>query len=121
MEAVNHRQVHFEGSQPILCVEDMTASLRFYIEVLGFENAEWGTGLFTSVSRGMAAIYLYKGGQGRGGAWVWIGVGSAEKLHEQMQGPGMKIRMPLTNFSSALEFQIEYPDGNVVRLSSEPG
>ena len=38
----------FEGIQSILRVEDMQASLRFYVDVLGFSNASWGTDDFTS-------------------------------------------------------------------------
>ena len=33
--------VHFENSQPILRVESMEASLRFYLDLLGFRNADW--------------------------------------------------------------------------------
>jgi len=32
---------------PILRVEDMEAALRFYVEVLGFDPAPWGTADFT--------------------------------------------------------------------------
>jgi catechol 2,3-dioxygenase-like lactoylglutathione lyase family enzyme len=31
-----------ENICPILYVRDMAASLRFYIDILGFKNAEWG-------------------------------------------------------------------------------
>jgi hypothetical protein len=31
-----------QGSQPILRVENIEASLRFYVGVLGFTNAPWG-------------------------------------------------------------------------------
>lgn len=67
--------VRFEGSQPILRVEDMAASVHFYVDLLGFKNVSWGTDEFTSVNRDRAGIYLCRGGQGRGQAWVWIGVG----------------------------------------------
>jgi len=50
--------VRFEGSQAILRVDDMEPALRFYVDVLGFENASWGIGDFTSISRDGAAIYL---------------------------------------------------------------
>ena len=113
-------RVHFEGSQPILRVENMQASLRFYVGLLGFQNAGWGTDDFTSVTRDWAGIYLCQGGQGRGGAFVWIGVEDAEKLHEELKARGVSIRMPPTNFPWALEMQIEAPDGNVLRLGSEP-
>jgi hypothetical protein len=34
----------------------MEASLRFYVNALGFKNASWGNELFTSVSRDGAVI-----------------------------------------------------------------
>ncbi len=83
MGAATPSRVRFEGSQPILHVENMQASLRFYVDALGFENASWGTDNFTSVSRDRAGIYLCRGDQGRGGAWAWIGVEDVEKLHEE--------------------------------------
>ena len=120
MGPASQDRVRFEGSQPILRVESMQASLRFYVDALGFENVSWGTDDFTSVSRDQAAVYLCRGGQGRGGAWVWIGVEDAEKLHEELKARGVTIRLPPTNYPWALEMQIEDPDGNVLRLGSEP-
>jgi predicted enzyme related to lactoylglutathione lyase len=112
--------VYFENSAPILRVEDMKRSLHFYVEQLGFKNAEWGGDDFTSVNRDRAGIYLCRGSQGRGGAWVWIGVEDARKLHDELKSRGVTIRMPLKNHLWALEFQIEDPDGNVLRFGSEP-
>jgi len=114
------RPVFFENSQPILRVEDIQASLRFYVDKLGFTNASWGSDDFTSVNRDRAGIYLCRGAQGRGGAWIWIGVEDAEKLHDELKARGVTIRMPLTNHPWALEFQLEDPDGNVIRFGSEP-
>jgi len=112
--------VRFENSAPILRVENMEASLRFYVNLLGFTNAVWGSGDFTHVSRDQAGIYLCRGDQGRGGAWAWIGVEDAEKLHEEYKARGVKIRLPPTNFPWALEMQVEDPDGNVLRMGSAP-
>lgn len=120
MEANAPARVGFEGCAPILRVENMEASLRFYVDVMGFTAAEWGNPEFTHVSRGGAGIYLCQGGQGKGGAWVWVGVNDAAALHEECKALGIKIRMPPTNFSWALEMQVEDPDGNVLRLGSEP-
>ena len=120
MGNTNQVRIGFEGSQPILHVENMQASLRFYVDALGFENASWGTDNFTSVSRDRAGIYLCRGDQGRGGAWAWIGVEDVEKLHEEYKARGVTLRLPPTNFPWALEMQIEDPDGNVLRLGSEP-
>src|ERR1700758_5214926 len=112
--------IRFECSQPILRVNDMKTALHFYVDLLSFENVSWGTDEFTSVSRDQAAIYLCRGGQGRGGAWVWIGVEDVAKLHEELKARGVAIKLPPTNYSWALEMQVEDPDGNVLRLGSEP-
>jgi len=117
---MNPVTVRFENSQPILRVDDIEKSLRFYVNILGFRNADWGSADFTCISREGTCIYLCRGDQGRGGAWVWVGVEDAEKLHNELKARGVQIRGPLVNHSWALEFQIEDPDGNVLRLGSEP-
>src|ERR1700716_3104178 len=58
MEEAKEKRARLEGSQPILRVEDMNASIRFYVDILGFQNAGWATEEFTSISRDRAAIYL---------------------------------------------------------------
>ena len=42
----------FEHANPILCVADMTRSIAYYVEVLGFSNADWGGDDFTCVAGG---------------------------------------------------------------------
>ncbi|HXC43203.1 MAG TPA: VOC family protein [Candidatus Dormibacteraeota bacterium] len=115
----NPTGIHFEGSQPILRVEDMQASLHFYLNLLGFRNVHWGTDEFTRVNRDRAGIYLCRGGQGQGRAWLWIGVEDVEKLHEEYKARGVPIRMPPTNYPWALEMHVEDPDGNVIRFGSD--
>jgi predicted enzyme related to lactoylglutathione lyase len=111
--------VFFEGSQPILRVENLESSVRFYTKLLGFQNAAWGTEEFTSVNRDRAGIYLCLGGQGLGKAWIWIGVEDVEKLEEEFKARGVTIRMPPTNYTWALEMHVEDPDGNVIRFGSD--
>ncbi|HET8888322.1 MAG TPA: glyoxalase superfamily protein [Candidatus Angelobacter sp.] len=118
--AGSQTSVFFENCQPILRVDDINTSLSFYVDKLGFKNADWGSSDFTSVNRDGAVMYLCRGGQGRGGAWIWIGVDDAQKLHDELKARGVAIRMPLTNHPWALEFQVEDPDGNVIRFGSEP-
>lgn len=113
-------RIYYENSQPILRVENMEAALRFYVGALGFSNASWGTAEFTSVNRDRAGIYLSRGGRGRGGAWVWLGVDDVEIIHQDLQRRGVPIRMAPTNYPWALEMQVEDPDGNVLRIGSEP-
>jgi catechol 2,3-dioxygenase-like lactoylglutathione lyase family enzyme len=113
-------RVYFEGGQPILRVENMQDSLEFYVGKLGFKNAPWGNDDFTSVNRDLTGIYLCRGGQGLGGAWLWIGVNDVEKLHHELRAHGVAIRMEPTNYPWALEMHVEDPDGNVIRFGSEP-
>ena len=120
MGETNPSRVRFEVSQPILRVKNMQASLQFYVELLGFENASWGNDDFTWVTRDQAGIYLCRGDQGRGGAWVWIGVEDAELVYEEYKARGVTIRLPPTNYPWALEMRVEDPDGNVIRFGSEP-
>jgi catechol 2,3-dioxygenase-like lactoylglutathione lyase family enzyme len=120
MSGAARSEIYYENSQPILRVENMEAALRFYVDVLGFRNASWGTDDFTSVNRDSAGIYLCRGSQGRGGAWVWLGVDNVEAIYADLKSRGIPIRMPPTNYSWALEMHLEDPDGNVLRLGSEP-
>ena len=83
-------------------------------------TTQWGTDEFTSVNRDTAGIYLCHQGQGRGAAWVWLGVEDVEALHAEYQARGVTILEPPTDYPWALEMRIEDPDGNVLRIGSEP-
>jgi uncharacterized glyoxalase superfamily protein PhnB len=98
----------------------MAASVRYYVNVLGFQNAAWGNDDFTSVNRDRAGIYLCRGGQGQPGTWVWIGVEDVEALYEEYKATGAKIRHPPENYPWALEMKVEDADGHVLRFGSEP-
>jgi catechol 2,3-dioxygenase-like lactoylglutathione lyase family enzyme len=111
---------HVECIDPILRVEDMARSLAYYVDVLGFYKAPWGNDDFTYVGRNDRGIYLCRGGQGNGGAWVWVGVGDVRGLHRLYKERGAIIRLEPKNFPWALEMQIEDPDGNVLRFGSDP-
>jgi catechol 2,3-dioxygenase-like lactoylglutathione lyase family enzyme len=113
-------EVWFNGVAPILRVDDMQRSLNFYVDRLGFSSAPWGTDDFTYVSRDKVCIYLCRGDQGRGAAWAYVGVDDAQKLYDEWSGRDVKIRLPPTNYFWALEMHIEDPDGNVLRLGSDP-
>jgi predicted enzyme related to lactoylglutathione lyase len=120
MPSAERPRTKFENSAPILKVTDMAVSVRYYVDVLGFRNADWGTEDFTSINRDRAGIYLCRGGQGQAGTWVWIGVEDVEALYDEYKASGAKIRHPPLNFSWALEMKVEDPDGHVLRFGSEP-
>ena len=110
-----------ENITPILSVKDMTVSRSFYKKILGFEEADWGTDDFTSISRDKSGIYLCKGGQGNPGTWIWIGFdGDIFQLYNELKAKGVTIRQPPVNYSWALEILIEDPDGHVIRFGTDP-
>lgn len=112
--------LRFGGVNPIFCVRDLPVAVDYYTRVLGFKiDFRYGDG-FASVSRDRCNIFLVVGDQGHPGAWVWIGVGDVTALHDDLLARGAKVRHPPTNYEWALEMQIEDPDGNVLRIGSEP-
>jgi catechol 2,3-dioxygenase-like lactoylglutathione lyase family enzyme len=113
-------KTRFEHANPILRVASMAASVRYYVEVLGFRNAHWGTEFFTTVNRDGAGIYLCQGNQGAPGTWVWVGVENVAALFEEYRASGAKIVLPPGNYPWAYEMHVEDPDGHVLRFGSEP-
>lgn len=114
--------IRIENITPILSVKDMNASRKFYVDILGFKEADWGTDEFTSMNRDNTGLYLCKGEQGNPGTWIWIGFdGDIFSLHEELKSKGVKIKMPPANFSWAMEMQVEDPDGHVLRFGTDPG
>ncbi len=113
-------EIDFEGVSPILTVADIRASIDYYVDVLGFKLDWGGENGFASVSHGRCHIMLSEGDQGHPGAWVWVGVTDAGKLFEEYKSRGAKLRHPPTNYQWAYEMQVEDPDGNVLRMGSEP-
>ena len=105
---------------PILRVASLAASLDYYTGVLGFA-IDWreDTGI-ASVTRDRCTLMLCQGDQGHAGAWVWVGVADAAVLHEELKARGAFVRHPPTDYPWALELQVADPDGNVLRLASEP-
>jgi catechol 2,3-dioxygenase-like lactoylglutathione lyase family enzyme len=86
----NVPKTRFECANPILKVADMARSVRYYVEVLGFTNAEWGGNDFTFVTRDSAGIYLCKSEEAPSEAWVWIGVEDVRTLHEEYKAEGLR-------------------------------
>ncbi len=88
-----------ENITPILYVKDMSRSLEFYVDILGFKNAEWGDDNFTSINRDNTGLYLSKRGQGSPGTWIWVGFdGDIFSLHQTLKSKGVAIKLPPTNF-----------------------
>jgi predicted enzyme related to lactoylglutathione lyase len=112
------KATRFEGATPIFRVNDLKASVDYYVNTLGFRIDFLE--IIASVSRDGVGLFLVEGDQGNPESWVWIGVEDVESLFDEYRRKGAKIRQPPTNFEWALEMQIEDPDGNVLRMGSEP-
>jgi catechol 2,3-dioxygenase-like lactoylglutathione lyase family enzyme len=108
-----------ENVTPILRVEDLQESRRYYIDTLGF-SLDWEAEGMISVSRDGKSIMLSAGQQGVPGVWLWVGVDDADAFFAEVSAKGAYIRSPLQNFSWAYEFEVEDPDGHVLRIGSEP-
>jgi uncharacterized glyoxalase superfamily protein PhnB len=107
---------------PILRVAHLSASLRYYREVLGF-LVDWGDEAgseMASVSRSGQAIMLCQGAQGHPGTWIWIGVDDVDPLFAEFRRKGARFLQPPTNRPWAYEMQVVDPDGHVLRFGSEP-
>ncbi|MGH7485812.1 MAG: glyoxalase superfamily protein [bacterium] len=89
-----------ENLTPILRVENLEASRRYYIQTLGF-SLDWDAGAMISVSRDGQSIMLCKGAQGRPGVWLWIGVADADAFFSEFSAKGAYIRSSPQNFSWA--------------------
>lgn len=111
--------MEFQGATPILRVADFDASVAYYVNALGFSLA-WSQGRFGCVRRGDASLFLCEGSQGHAGTWVYIGIGDADALYDEIRVRGATIRHPPTNFPwGSRELHVFDPDGHVLRLGSE--
>jgi catechol 2,3-dioxygenase-like lactoylglutathione lyase family enzyme len=117
---VTESHAGFGSAAPIFNVQSLEASLAYYVDRLGFKIDWQHPALFASVSRDRCTIFLCEGDQGHAGTWVWIGVDDAERMHEEYRRNGAMIRHKPTNYDWAFEMQVEDPDGNVLRMGSEP-
>jgi catechol 2,3-dioxygenase-like lactoylglutathione lyase family enzyme len=113
-------RTRFEHANPILNVANLARSVRYYVDILGFTNAEWGGDDFTCVSRDGANIYLSEGDQGQAGTWVWLGVENVESLHEEYHASGATILEGPRKYPWACEMKVGDPDGHVLRFGSDP-
>lgn len=108
-----------ENITPILRVEDLAVSERYYCDVLGF-TLEWTDPWMIGVSRDGRGVMLCKQHQGNPGTWLWIGVEDADALYAEVSAKGAVIRDAPQNFAWGYEFQVQDPDGHVLRFGSEP-
>jgi len=108
-----------ERINPYLNVSDISKSLRYYVDVLGFdlyiETPNLGI-----VERNGHQIHISKDKDDGRANRVWIGVENIEVLFEQMKDNGAQISEEPTNYSWAYQMMIEDQDGNLLIYGSAP-
>jgi uncharacterized glyoxalase superfamily protein PhnB len=115
--------VKLENISPILRVNNLRASLDYYVRVLGFTKADWvkDGATFGMVIRDGFGIYFCENDQGHPGTWFWIGVdGDIDALYQDLKANGAKIHEAPTNYSWAYELRVADPDGHIIRFGGEP-
>jgi len=108
-----------ENVVPILNVKDLSVSLSYYEQALGFTE-DWTTGDFACVSRDRHCLYICEGNQGNPGTWIWIGVEDVDKLYQECLANGAEIDGEMVNNPWAREFRVADPDGHMIRFGGEP-
>ena len=108
-----------ERINPSLDVQNLPESIRYYVEVLGFE-LYIETPNLGIVERDGHQIHLRQGGSDSAAARVWIGVEDIAVLHERYRERSVKIKQEPTNYSWAYQMIVEDLDGNLLVFGSGP-
>ncbi len=109
----------FEKSITILYSADITRSLDYYIEKLGFEQKwEWSNPpTFGGISRDDVEIFFCKEDQGNPGTWLCIVVENVDEYYASINDKGVKIISPPEDRPWTIrEMLIEDPDGHIIRF-----
>jgi uncharacterized glyoxalase superfamily protein PhnB len=107
------------GVIPILRVNDLDASVAYYLEKLGF-HLKWRGGSEASVARDRTALMLAEGDQGKPGTWLWISTSDVDALYAELSERGAILRNPPTNYPwASRECQISDPDRHVLRFGAD--
>jgi catechol 2,3-dioxygenase-like lactoylglutathione lyase family enzyme len=109
----------FSGAVPIFRVNDLDASIDYYVKKLGFQQ-RWRWPHFASVSRDHANIFLCQGGQGHPGTWISVFMKDVMALYDEYKKSGAIIVEPPMNFPwGHCEFLVKDLDGHVLRMSGD--
>ena len=111
----------FEKSNPILYSRDVKQSLKFYTEVLGFDDSwEWGSPTdFGGVVKNDVEIFFCLNGQGHPGTWVAIILDNVDDYYNQIKDKDVKIVVkPVDREWNMREMLIEDPDGHIIRFGN---
>jgi catechol 2,3-dioxygenase-like lactoylglutathione lyase family enzyme len=106
---------------PIFPVNDLQASFRYYVEVLGFEKRwEWGEPPdYGCVAFGNVELFLCQGGQGHAGTWLYLFVDGIDEYTSFIRERGAEILSgPRDEPWGMREIHVRDPDGHILRIGT---
>ena len=117
----SHEEEELSSARPILNVNDLQASFRYYRDELGF-HVDWEHGEpadFGSVSRGETIIFLCEGCQGTPGGWLMVFARDVDALYDEYADTDARIRMAPKDMPWGIrEMHVSDLDGNVIRFGT---
>ena len=111
--------MRFNTIVPIIYSSDVTKSLTYYTDVLGFEDKwEWGSPpTFGGVHRNSVEIFFCEKGQGNPGTWLSIMVDNVDDYYERIKSKGATIiTEPKSMEWGIREMLVQDPDGHIIRF-----
>ena len=112
----------FEKLTPVLYSADVSRSIAYYTEVLGFEG-KWlwdETPTFGGAFSEELNIFFCKDGQGHPGTWLYIDVKNIDEYYETLKKTGAKIlEVPENKAWNMREMLVQDPDGHIIRFGQE--
>ncbi|MDR6991813.1 VOC family protein [Luteimonas sp. 3794] len=111
--------MQIESVSPIFSVDDLAASLDFYLQTLGFELAwSWGEPPhIASVCRDGIEIMLSQRSDisAPGAAQIYLGVSAIDAWHDALKSAGVHMRVPIGDRPYGMrDFRIADPSGNEI-------
>ena len=108
-----------ESVIPVLYAEDVSRSLAYYTEVLGFEQ-KWAWDeppTLGGVYTGDTTLFFCKQDQGYPGTWICLNVDNVDEYYEAIKAKGAIIlSVPKTKPWSMREILVRDPDGHILRI-----
>lgn len=104
---------------PILYSSDIERSLKYYVDILEFENSwKWGDPpTFGGVYKGDLRIYFARESQGNPGTFIAIDVDDVDAYHERIKSKGANILQPPTTYEWHIrEMFVKDPDDHFIRI-----
>ena len=109
----------FEKSNPILYSKDVKNSLKYYTEILGFDDSwEWGNPTdFGGIVKDDVEIFFCLDGQGSPGTWLAIIVDDVDAYYNIIKDKGARIlSKPESKEWNMREMLVQDPDGHIIRF-----